>query len=241
MQRVVVAVLLGLAVAGPSGLQAQDGGAEAVVQRAAEQKIAARHPEGAAHLEVRVRRVRGTVDSTAQLRLSLPDRDVVTGGLTRARIQTQNSAGGWSDAGWAMLRVARYDSVLTTRSRIEQGASIGPDDVTRAWVNVSDLHGEPLRAPTFRAQREQGPLVADRHLRPERVLRAGDVRPPYAVDPGTDADMYYRRGRVRFRLDCTVREAGFLDEQVRVYCPDTRKTYQARVRTEEAVQWVKTL
>jgi hypothetical protein len=61
------------------------------------------------------------------------------------------------------------------------------------------------------------------------------------VDPGTDADMYYRRGRVRFRLDCTVREAGFLDEQVRVYCPDTRKTYQARVRTEEAVQWVKTL
>jgi hypothetical protein len=46
---------------------------------------------------------------------------------------------------------------------------------------------------------------------------------------------------VTFRLSCTVRETGFLEEVVRVYCPDTRKTYQARVRTEETVHWVKTL
>jgi len=241
MQRVLVSVLLGLlAASGPQALQAQDAGAEAAVQRLAAQKIAARHPKSADHLEVRVRRVRGTVDSTAELRLELPDRGAVTDGLTRARIR-KRTASGWSDAGWAMLRVARYDSVLTTRSRIEQGESIGPDDVTQVWMSVSDLHGEPLRASAFRAQREKGPLVADRYLRSERVLRARDVRPPYAVDPGTDTDMYYRRGRVTFRLSCTVRETGFVEDVVRVYCPDTRKTYQARVRTEEAVKWVKTL
>jgi len=241
MQRLLVSALLGLlAAGGPQTLPAQDAGVEAAVQRAATQKIAARHPESAGHLEVRVRRVRGTVDSTAQLRLELPDRRDVTGGLTRARIR-KRTASGWSDAGWAMLRVARYDSVLTTRGRIEQGESIGPDDVERAWMNVSDLHGEPLRASDLRAQREKGPLVADRHLRSERVLRTRDVRPPYAVDPGTDTDMYYRRGRVTFQLSCTVRETGFVEDVVRVYCPDTRKTYQARVRTKKAVRWVKTL
>ncbi|WP_263787576.1 flagellar basal body P-ring formation chaperone FlgA [Salinibacter grassmerensis] len=241
MQRFLVFGLLGLiAASGPQALRAQDSGAEAAVQRAATQKIAARHPESADHLEVRVRRVRGTVDSTAQLRLELPDRGIVTGGLTRARVRAR-TASGWGDAGWAMLRVTRYDSVLTTRSRIEQGESIGPDDVSRAWMSVSDLHGDPLRASKFRAQREKGTLVADRYLRSERVLRTRDVRPPYAVDPGTDTDMYYRRGRVSFRLSCTVRETGFVEDVVRVYCPDTRKTYQARVRTEEAVEWVKTL
>ncbi len=241
MQRLLVSVLLGLlAASGPQALRAQDGGAEAAVQRAATQKIAARHPESAGHLEVRVRRVRGTVDSTAELRLELPDRGAVTGGLTRARIR-ERTASGWSDAGWAMLRVARYDSVLTTRGRIKQGAPVGPQDVERTWMRVSDLHGEPLRASAFRAQREKGSLVADRHLRSERVLRTRDVRPPYAVDPGTDTDMYYRRGRVTFQLSCTVREPGFVEDVVRVYCPDTRKTYQARVRTAGAVKWVKTL
>ncbi|WP_103029862.1 flagella basal body P-ring formation protein FlgA [Salinibacter altiplanensis] len=242
MQRFLLFVLFGLLAAGrPQALRAQDAAAKAAVQRAAKQKIMARHPESGDHLRVRVRRVRGPIDSTAQLRLELPDRGAVTDGLARARIQTRGPGGGWSEAGWAMLRVARYDSVLTTRGRIEQGASIGPDDVARAWMNVSDLHGEPLRASEFRAQRENGPLVADRYLRSERVLRTRDVRPPYAVDPGTSTEMYYRRGRVTFRLSCTVRETGFLEDVVRVYCPDTRKTYQARVRTNDAVRWVKTL
>lgn len=242
MQRVFLSVLFGLlVVGGPQVLRAQDGGAEAVVQRAAKQKIAARHPGSARHLKVRVRRVRGSIDTTAQMRLELPDRGSVSDGLTRARIQTRESSGGWREAGWAMLRVARYDSVLTTRGRIDQGESIGPADVERAWMSVSDLHGEPLRPSKFRAQRKKGSLVADRHLRSERVLRARDVRPPYAVDPGTNTEMYYRRGRVTFRLSCTVRETGFIEDVVRVYCPDTRETYQARVRTEEAVQWIKTL
>lgn len=242
MLRSAAIVVLGLlAVARPSPLQAQDGGAEAAVQRIAEQKIAARHPESASHLEVRVRRVRGSIDSTAQLRLSLPDRGTVPSGLTRARVEAKASSGGWSDAGWAMLRVARFDTVLTTRRRIERGERIEPTDVERSWINVTDLHGEPLRASAFRRRQDDGALVADRHLRSERTLRAGDVRRPYAVDVGTSTEMYYRRGRVTFRLSCTVRETGFLEEVVRVYCPDTRKTYQARVRTEETVRWVKTL
>ena len=243
MLRSVGSVLLGLwaLLGGALAGQAQDGSPEAAVQRAAEQLMASRHPESARHLDVRVRRVRGSIDSTARLKLELLNRGTVPEGLTRARVRTKGSSGGWRDAGWAMLRVARYDSVLTTHGRIKQGASIGPDDVERAWMNVTDLHGEPLRASEFRGQQEQGPLVADRHLRPERVLRTGDVRPPYAVGPGTDTDMYYRRGRVTFRLSCTVREPGFVEEVVRVYCSDTRKTYQARVQTEEAVRWVKTL
>ena len=242
MQRVLVSIFLGLlAASGPQVLRAQEGGAEAAVRRAAEQKIAARRPESAGHLEVRVRRVRGAIDSTARLRLELPDRGAMTGGLTRARVRAQAPTGDWEDAGWATLRVTRYDSVLTTRSRIKQGTPVKPEDVERTWMRVSDLHGEPLRASAFRAQRKKGALVADRYLRPERVLRARDVRPPYAVDPGTDTDMYYRRGRVSFRLSCTVRETGFVEDLVRVYCPDTRKTYQARVRTAEAVTWVKTL
>jgi len=242
MLRPVATAVLGLfAVALPSPLQAQDDGVKAAVQRVAEQTITARHPESASHLDVRVRRVRGSIDSTAQLRLALPDRGTVPSGLTRAQVETKRASGGWSDAGWAMLRVARFDSVLTTRRRVEQGEPIEPADVERSWMNVTDLHGEPFRASAFRRQRADGALVADRHLRSGRTLRAGDVRRPYAVDVGTSTEMYYRRGRVVFRLSCTVRETGFVDDVVRVYCPDTRKTYQARVRTAETVRWVKTL
>lgn len=243
MLRSTVAALLGLVVTCglPPTSQAQDGGTEAAVRRAAEQLIASRHPESASHLEVRVRRVRGEVDSTAQLKLELPDRGTVPDGLTRAQVRVRRGTDGWRDAGWAMLRVARFDSVLTTRRRIKKGEVIEPSDIERSWMSVSDLHGEPLRASVFRKQQKAGMLVADRHLRSERTLREGDVRPPYAVDAGTSTDMYYRRGRVVFRLSCTVREPGFVEDVVRVYCPDTRKTYRARVHTEDTVQWIKTL
>jgi len=239
MPRCLVFVLAGLfALSG--GVQAQDGGTVAVRQ-AAEQVLADRYPKRTDNLGVRVRRVQAPIDSTTNLQLDFSQRGGSADGLAHVRIRTKEASGTWEDVGWALLHVTRYDSVATIQRRLRTGETIAPADVSVAWMDVTDFHGEPLRASEFRSLTTQGSLVANRHIQSGRPLREGDVRPPYAVDIGTSVRMHYRRGRVTFRLSCEAREPGFADEVVRVHCPDTRTTYRARVVTQDAVRWIETL
>lgn len=235
-----VALLLVLAL--PAGARGQEGSAPAV-RRAAERELASRFSESAAKMEVRVRRVQSQAlsgDSTAQLRLDFPDREQKPEGTTQVQIQTRD-AGRWADSGWALLEVAHYDSVMTTRSRIRRGKTVTPAHVEAAWVEVTDVNGEPLRASDFRSRVAEGTLVATRLLQAGETLRRGEVRRPHAADTGTAIEMRYTRGRFLLRLACKAREPGGLKEVIRVYCPDTQATYRARITGTSTARWIETL
>jgi len=239
MLRRVTYVLTGLllAVLLPHTAEAQ----KEEIRREAQQVLSDRYPDAAGHTKVRVRRVRGGVDSTAEMRLQFSQRGRRPEGLTQVDVLTERESGAWEESGWALLRVSRFDSVATVRGRLKAGDAVTPADISSAWMNVTDFRGEPMRLSAFREQGADGKMVATRHLSSGRALREGDVRPPYAVDTGTAVKMHYRNGRVAFRIACETREPGFLDERVRVRCPDTNTMYSARVVTEKLVQWVETL
>lgn len=242
MRRFVPYVLPSLlwVLALPALGQAQDAQKEAV-RAAATQALARHYPESTGRLKVRVRRVRGDVDTAKALRVRFSESDGTPTGLAQADVHTREAGDTWEEVGWAMLRVARLDSVVTVQSRVQGGESIPQTDLETAWVETTDLHGEPLRAATVRARASRERLVAARHLRSGRVLRKRDVRRPHTVDAGASVRVHYRRGRLTFRLSCTAREPGIVDEEVRVHCSDLDTMYRARITGANTAQWVETL
>ncbi len=224
--------------------KAQSSGAEAPepsVRKAASRALSAQYPESADHLKVRVRRVRGTLDPEAGLRLVFPGGEGRPTGLTQVDLRTRGAEGDWTTAGWALLHVARLDSVATLRTRAPRGAPIAPSDLETAWLETSSLHGEPLRADTAHTRAARGALVATRHLQSGRVLRARDVRRPYAADTGSALRVRYQKGRLVFRLSCTAREPGGVDDVIRVHCSGLNTMYRARITSKRTAQWVETL
>lgn len=211
------------------------------MRQAAEQELASRYPEGAARMTVRVRRVGGDVDRTAPIQLDFPQRGRTPEGLTQVQVRAQTSAGRWTKTGWALLDVAHFDSVMTVRGRIGAGEPVDASRLETAWMETTDVRGEPLRATAFRSDAAKGSLVATRILSAGRVLRQSDVRPPYTVDTGASIEMHYTRGRLAFRLSCKTREPGFTGDEIRVYCSDTRTSYRVRLTNEDTARWIETL
>jgi flagella basal body P-ring formation protein FlgA len=229
-------LVLGLPVSGQAQ-EAQKG----AVRTAATQALATHYPESTGHLKVRVRRVRGEIDTTKALRVRFSENDGTPTGLAQAEVQTRDAAGMWKEVGWATLRVARLDSVVTVQSRVQGGEPIPNVELETVWVETTTLHGEPMRADTARARARREDLVAARHLRSGRVLRKRDVRRPHTVDVGSSVRVYYQRGRLAFRLSCTAREPGVVEEVVRVHCSDLDTMYRARLTGERTARWIETL
>lgn len=234
----VAALLVG---AGVPSTPAQAQEARATVRKVASEVLSARYPESADHLDVRVRRIRGDVDTTKALRLRFSEGEGTPTGLTQVTLRTREADGAWSEAGWALLRVARLDSVLTVQSRVPEGETIPHSELEMAWIETSDLSGNPLPAAKLRGPGQEKALVATRHLRSGRVLRERDVRLPYTTDVGSAIRMHFQEGRLVFRLSCKAREPGFVDEVIRVHCPDLNTMYRARITGEKTAQWVETL
>ncbi len=233
---ILLLLALGLARSG----QAQQSRKKAV-RAAATETLDGHYPGRADHLKVRVRRLRGTIDTSVGLRLRLADGRGSPTGLTQASLYTQRPDGAWESAGWVLLDVSRLDSVATVRSRVQGGKSIPASELETAWIETTDLHGEPMQVDSVRSRARRGHLVAERHLQSGRVLRKQDVRRPHTVDAGSSVRVVYRRGRLVFRLACTAREAGVVDEAIRVYCADLETMYRARIMSEKRAEWVETL
>lgn len=221
-------------------VHAQDGRVVSV-RRAAEKELVARYPKSPSSTNVRVRRLRGEIDTTARLRVVFADQRGTPRGLARADVHARESSGSWVETGWALLHVAHYDSVVTTRTRIRAGETVSPDMVEVARIETTDFVGSPVTTADYRSRLKRGKLVAARLVQSGRPLREADVRRPYAAETGGAIDVYYRRGRFSLRLSCKAREPGFADETIRVYCPDIRKTYRATIVAENAARWVETL
>lgn len=241
MRQCLPYVLTGLLLALGLPLQGQAQSAKQAVREAAMQVLSAQYPESAAHLKVRVRRIRGGIDPAEELQLDFASREGRPTGLAQVDLHTRGAGGDWTKTGWALLRVARLDSVVTLQGRVRRGEPISRSNLETAWIETTDLHGEPIRADTAHTRAARGALVATRHLQSGRVLRAQDVRRPYTTDTGSAIRVQYQEGRLIFRLSCTAREPGFVEEVIRVHCPDLNTMYRARVIGEGTAQWIETL
>ena len=220
-----VLVLLG------TDARAQDAAAE--VERRVEAALKDRFDVEDRSVKVEVYRLSETVPDSFSLQLSgwsaLP-----TG---KRQIRLLPSSKG-EPTGWALLRIRRFESVWVADKAIRQGMPITSGDLSRQWLEVTELTRPPLSSSLFAKSKE---VEARRYLGKGRILREGDIRLPYALEVGGKVDMLYKSGRIRMRLNCEARQPGRAGDVVRLYCSTTKSTYRAQLLSPSHATWVETL
>ncbi len=208
------------------------------IRVAAEAALAEHFPAEAHRLRVRVIRTGGAVTDEAGLKVTFQSSDAMPRAHAKVDVWSQASDG-WTKAGWALLYVSHFDSVVVARESIAQGGAVTPEQVTFAWMDVTGFRGEPLRPAAYRAL-ARNDVFAARPLRERRPLRAGDLRPPFAANTGDAVLMQYRRGKITLRMACKAREPGFIGDVIRLYNPDTDTMYRARLTAPGVAKWMET-
>lgn len=211
------------------------------LRAAAEAALAARFPDAAGRLQVRVLRTADDAAFEAPLRVRFRALDAVPRAHAQVDVLAADGAGRWTEAGWALLFVAHYDSVVVPSARVTRDAPLTGGDWSTAWLETTRFRGEPLAPAALRAMAADGPVYATRSLAADRPLRAADVRPAYAADTGAAVRMRYERAGLALTLSCKAREPGFVGDAVRLYAPDTRTTYRARLVAPGEAEWIETL
>ncbi len=210
------------------------------VRMAAVELFEERFPGLASSLQVRVERVGSKVDGASAVRIRLNHSESIPKGHTQVRLLSQDGGDAWSDAGWALLYVAHFDTIAITQTNIAKNEPVTDGDVTFAWMETTTFRGEPMRPAVFRKLAEAG-LFAARPLRSGESIRIGDVRPAYAVDTGESLTMTYEKNGIALKLTCQAREPGLTGEIIRAYSPDTKATYKVELTGRGTAIWISTL
>ncbi len=235
--RLLLAALLLLT---PTRAYASGPSDEARIREQAERQLFSTFPSGKARLQVRVQQVH--VDSLPQGRfeLTFPSPGEMPRAHTQVGVMVQRE-GRSEKAGWALLYVAHYDSVLVAASSVESDAELAAPMVNVALLETTRFNGKPLSAAFYRDMAASGPLFATRSLRTGRVLRQRDVRGAYAADAGDPVLMTYRRGPIVLRLTCTAREPGAMGSIIRLHNAKNDTMYRARLNGSGTADWIETL
>lgn len=227
-------LLVGLLAALPT--RAQPANADAL-REAVHDVLEERYASEMHRLEIQIKRTGGDADQVQRPRVEFRSLDGLPRGSAQVRVYRREN-GQWERAGWALLYIAHFDSVLVADRTMRSGDAISRSDVRETWEETTRFRGEPLTASAFDEHRE---LFATRHLREGRTLRSRDVRPAYAADTGESVTVQYRRGALQMELRCKAREPGFVGDVIRVYAPDTDAAYRVRLVEPGFAEWVETL
>ncbi len=216
---------------------------EQQVQEAAAQAVAEAFPEVAHRLKVEVGRISSQLrgGNTGTLQVDISGSNGIPRGRLQAPVRQRTEDGAWQDAGWALLRIAHYDSVMVPTETLRNDSEVTSNQLTSVWMETTRFSGEPLHPADWEALSTQGPTYATRHLREGRALRRGDVRPPHTVERGDSINMMYERPLFQLTLRGKARQTGFAGDDIRVYVPDTGTTYRARITGPGAATWLETL
>jgi len=141
----------------------------------------------------------------------------------------------WTNAGWAYLDVAVYDTALVLTRDVDRGAELA-DAVQRQRVDVTSVSDSPL-SPDFSLEG----WSAARSLRAGTILTARLADAPSAVENRAPLRVRYARGALSVTLSCEARERGAIGDTIRAACSDPRATYHVRLTAPGEAIWMRTL
>lgn len=227
-------LLVGWLTAAPTAAQPTDTDALETAIRAV---LAEQFPDAMDRIEIRIKRTGGDAEQVQHPRVTFRSLDALPRGSEQVSVY-ERGQDEQRRAGWVLLYVAHYDSVLVADRTVRSGEEITRRDVRTRWAETTRFHGEPLSLAVFEGE---GPRFATRHLSEGRTLRAGDVRRPYAADTGQSVTVEYQRGGLHMELRCKAREPGFVGDVIRVYATDTDAAYRVRLVEPGHAEWIETL
>lgn len=152
---------------------------------------------------------------------------------TRFAVRYQTKAGRKTSE--IQLKVESSMLVVVAKHRIQSTQSLHPEFFELQWkpiklgrdrfiTSIDELKGKSIR----------------RSLLPDQPIRMNDISNPILISPGQEIIMQYHQGSILLELKCESRQSGSMDEEINIYCPETRKKYTTKVISAEETKWQKT-
>jgi len=200
------------------------------------QAMDARIPGVSARSSVAVERiVDAELLADGDLTVQLPSVPIVPRGRLQVVVISETG-----ERTWAMIKVARFDSVATLIASVSSGEPVANADFQFFWIETTRFSGDPI-TPSILAAMDDGDLVANRSLRADRPLRRSDIGPRPAAEAGDSIIMTHRRSAFVFTVTCKSRDRGKIGDVIRLYDDDTDTMYRARLTARGRAEWLETL
>lgn len=116
-----------------------------------------------------------------------------------------------------------------------RGEKITQEDLIWRWVSIDLNRDEPIK---------NFAVLTGKTLR--RTLNAGqfmttkDIGRAFLIEAGDNISMIYRENSLEISLGCESRQDGATNEEIQVYCKETRKKYLAKIIGPGETEWLKT-
>ncbi|HKI45269.1 MAG TPA: flagellar basal body P-ring formation chaperone FlgA [Balneolales bacterium] len=165
--------------------------------------------------------------------IKLTDPNMPTG---YALAKVRYDSGNHNSLAQIQLFVDVWQQLLVPKERIMPGQKLSPDMFQMNWVRTTRLQGIYLKDPGM----VKGKVS-------KRLLPAGKPIPPRGIqdtpiiDFGNTVTLEYQQNGLLLSLSCVARQPGVKGDRIKVYCKDTRKTYEVKVINASTVKWEKTL
>ncbi len=133
------------------------------------------------------------------------------------------------------LKVDTEQKLPVLNHRMVRGETIEAEDLDQRWVSV-DMGREQLVNEDY--------MLIGKTIR--RTLNAGHpieydiISSPYLVEAGDEVDLVFNEFGIQIVLRCESRKSGSIDEEIQIYCKETRKKYLGKITGPGVAQWQKT-
>ncbi len=134
------------------------------------------------------------------------------------------------------LQIDMEQKMPVMRERMTAGTVITEEVIDIGWVPVS---------------RDRGQLVADpaeimgktlrRTLAMGEPVRKADITTEYVIEAGDAVTLLLMNNGVRIDVMAVARQDGAVDDDIRLYSDETRRTYLGKVEGPGRVLWIRTL
>lgn len=133
------------------------------------------------------------------------------------------------------FQLKTWQRVQVATQRISNGETITPEMLQEYWLEIT------LGRDRFATTPDQ--LIGKatrRFLNTGQPFRLNELSEPLMVKPGDTIQMLFANGGIELALTCESRQSGAKDDEVVVYCPETRQKYEAQVLKAGEVAWLRT-
>lgn len=134
------------------------------------------------------------------------------------------------------LQVEMEQLLPVMRDRMTAGTVITVDDIETGWISVTRDRGQLATHPS-----EIEGKTLRRTLAMGEPVRKADITTEYVIEAGEAVTLIFLNHGTRIDLTAVARQDGAMNDDIRLYSNETRRTYLGKVTGPGEVLWKRTL
>ncbi|WP_185957363.1 flagellar basal body P-ring formation chaperone FlgA [Gracilimonas mengyeensis] len=144
-------------------------------------------------------------------------------------------AGGQPDKTEIQLEVVAEQKLPVLSQRVVAGQAIKAEDLSWAWIQITLGREQPvsdmdqLLGKTLR-----------RTLNPGQYINPDYLSAGYVVEAGGTVNLVYQQNGLQIMLACEARQDGALNDEIQIYCKETRNKYLGKITGPGEAAWLRT-